>query len=42
MKDIKILLKKKKKKSDNMAVNITKIPHKLKNSKVVEYRKNIE
>ena len=47
-KDIKIFLKKKKKKSDNMIVNVTKGSQKMKKQKtkkntltLVEYKKNI-
>ena len=41
MKDIKIkiLLKKKKKNSDNMVVNVTKISQKAKKQKLADYRK---
>ena len=38
VKDIKIFLRKKKKKADNMVVKITKFSQKI-NKKVVEYRK---
>ena len=41
MKDIKIFLKKKKKKSDNMVVNITKISQKSKNKSLLSTAKNI-
>ena len=40
VKDIRIFLQKKKRKSNNMVVNITKIYEKMK-KKLVEYRKNI-
>ena len=39
VKDIKIFPKKKKKKNDNMVVNVTKISQKVKKNKLVEYRK---
>ena len=39
VKDIKIFLKKKK--SDNMVVNITKISHKMKNKSLLNIGKNI-
>ena len=38
-KDIKIFLKKKKKKSDNMVVNVTKIPQKMKNKSLLSIEK---
>ena len=43
MKDIKIkiLLKKKKKNSDNMVVNVTKISQKVKKQKLADHRKKI-
>ena len=37
--DIKLYLKKKTKKSDNIVMNITKISQKMKKNKLVEYRK---
>ena len=39
MKDIKIFLKKKKKQSNNIAVNDRKISQKMKKNKLAEYRK---
>ena len=39
VKDIKILLKKKKKKSDNMVVNVTKIFQKMKNKRLLSTEK---
>ena len=39
VKDIKIFLKKKKKKSDNMVVNITKIYQKMKNKNLLSIEK---
>ena len=39
--DIKIFLKKKKKKSDNMVVNVTKISQKMKNKSLLRIEKNI-
>ena len=41
VKDIKIFLKKKKKKSNNMAVNITKISQKMQNKSLLSIEKNI-
>ena len=41
VKDIKSLLKKKKKKSDNMVVNVTKISIKMKNKSLLSIEKNI-
>ena len=41
MKDIKIFLKKKKQKSGNMVVNITKISQKMKNKSLLSIEKNI-
>ena len=41
VKDIKISLKKKNKKSNNMVVNITKIFQKLKNKSLLSLEKNI-
>ena len=41
VKDIKIVLKKKKKKSDNMVVNVTKISQKMKNKSLLSIEKNI-
>ena len=41
VKDIKIFLKKKKKKSDNMVMNITKIFQKMKNKSLLSIEKNI-
>ena len=40
-KDIKIFLKKKKKKSDNMVVNVTKISQKIKNKRLLSIKKYI-
>ena len=40
-KDIKIFLKKKKKKSSNMAVNVTKISEEMKNKSLLSIEKNI-
>ena len=42
VKDIKIFIKKKKKKSNNMAVNVTKIFQKKKNKSVLSIEKNIK
>ena len=42
MKDIKIFLMKKKKKSNNMVVNITKIFQKMENKSLLSIEKNIE
>ena len=39
MKDIKIFLKKKKKKSSNMVVNVKKISHKMKNKSLLSIEK---
>ena len=39
VKDIKIFLKKKKWKSNNMVINVTKISRKMKKKKLVEHRK---
>ena len=41
MKDIKIFLKKKKRKSNNMVVNVTKISQKMKNKSLLSIEKNI-
>ena len=41
VKDIKIFLKMKKKKSDNMVVNVTKISQKMKNKSLLNIEKNI-
>ena len=41
VKDIKIFLKKKKKKRNNMAINVTKISQKLKNKSLLSIEKNI-
>ena len=41
-KDIKIFLKKTKKKSNNMVVNVTKISQKMKNKSLLSIAKNIE
>ena len=41
VKDIKIILKKKKKKINNMVVNITKIFQKMKNKSLLSIEKNI-
>ena len=41
MKDIKIFLKKKKQKSGNMVVNITKISQKMKNKSLLSIEKDI-
>ena len=41
VKDIKSFLKKKKKKSDNMVVNVTKISIKMKNKSLLSIEKNI-
>ena len=41
MKDIKIFLKKKKKKSNNMVMNVTKISQKMKNKSLLSIEKNI-
>ena len=41
VKDIKSFLKKKKKKSDNMVVNVTKISIKMKNESLLSIEKNI-
>ena len=41
VKDIKIFLKKKKKKSGNMVVNVTKISQKMKNKSLLSKEKNI-
>ena len=40
MKDIKIFLKKKKKTSNNIVMNVINISQKIKKNKQVEYRKN--
>ena len=40
-KDIKIFLKKKKKKSDNMIMNVTKISQKMKNKNLLRIDQNI-
>ena len=42
VKDIKIFLKKRKKKSDNMFVNVTKTFQKMKNKILLSIEKNIE
>ena len=42
MKDIKIFLMKKKKKSNNMVVNVTKIFQKMENKSLLSIEKNIE
>ena len=42
VKDIKIFLKKKKKKSDNMVVNVTNISQKMKNKSLLCIKKIIE
>ena len=42
MKDIKIFLKKKKKKGTNMVVNVTKISQKMKNNSLLSKEKNIQ
>ena len=42
MKDIKIFLMKKKKKSNNMVVNLTKIFQKMENKSLLSIEKNIE
>ena len=39
MKGVKIFLKKKKKRIDNMVMNVTKISQKIKKNKMIEYRK---
>ena len=41
MKDIKIFLKKKKKKTGNIVVNITKISQKMKNKSLLSIEKDI-
>ena len=41
VKDIKIFLKKKRKKSSNMVVNITEISRKIKNKSLLSIEKNI-
>ena len=41
MKDIKIFLKKKKKKSENMVVNVTKISQKMKNKSLLSPEKSL-
>ena len=41
VKDIKIFLKKKKKKADNMVMNVTKIAQKRKNKSLLSIEKNI-
>ena len=41
VKDIEIFLRKEKKKSDNMVVNITKISQKMKNNSLLSIEKNI-
>ena len=41
VKDIKIFLKKRKKKSDNMLMNVTKIFQKMKNKSLLSIEKNI-
>ena len=41
VKDIKMFLKKKKKKSGNMVVNVTKISQKMKNKSLLSIQKNI-
>ena len=41
MKDIKIFLKKKKKNSNNMVINVTKISQKAKNKSLLTIEKNI-
>ena len=41
MKDIKIFLKKKKKKSENMVVNVTKISQKMKNKSLLSTEKSL-
>ena len=41
VKDIKIFLRKKKKKSNNMIVNVTKISQKIKNKSLLSIEKNI-
>ena len=40
MKNIEIFLKKKKKKSDNMVVNVTKIPQKIKDKSLLSIEKD--
>ena len=42
MEDIKIFLKKKKKKNGNMVVNVRKISQKMKNKSLMSIEKNIE
>ena len=42
VKDIKIFLKKKKKKGTNMVVNVTKISQKMKNNSLLSKEKNIQ
>ena len=42
MKDIKIFLKKKKKKGTNMVVKVTKISQKMKNNSLLSKEKNIQ
>ena len=41
LKDTKIFLKKKRKKSDNMVVNVTKISQKMKKKSLLSIEKNI-
>ena len=41
VKDIKIFLRKKKKKSNNMIVNVTKISQKIKNKSLLSIEKNV-
>ena len=41
VKDIKIFLRKKKKKSDNLVVNVTKISQKMKNKSLLVIEKNV-
>ena len=41
VKDIKVFLKKKKKKSDNIVMNVTKISQKMKNKSFLSIEKNI-
>ena len=41
VKDIKIFLRKKKKKSDNLVVNVTKISQKMKNKSLLGIEKNV-
>ena len=41
VKDIKIFLRNKKKKSDNLVVNVTKISQKMKNKSLLGIKKNV-